>query len=55
MNVLELCDPEAAAVTVEASVADAIRKILKAVGMPADWPQPAPSRWARQEELFAVA
>jgi hypothetical protein len=34
---------------------DAIRKILHAVGLPADWPQPAPSRWARQEELFAVA
>jgi CBS domain-containing protein len=28
MNVLELCDPEAAAVPVEASVADAIRKML---------------------------
>ena len=35
--------------------ADAIRNILRAVGLPADWPQPAPSRWARQEELFAVA
>jgi len=29
MNVLELCDPEAAAVPVEASVADAIRKMLE--------------------------
>jgi CBS domain-containing protein len=28
MNVLQLCDPEAAAVPVEASVADAIRKML---------------------------
>ncbi len=28
MSVLELCDPEAAAVPVEASVADAIRKML---------------------------
>lgn len=28
MNVLRLCDPEAAAVPVEASVADAIRKML---------------------------
>jgi CBS domain-containing protein len=28
MNVLKLCDPEAAAVPVEASVADAIRKML---------------------------
>jgi CBS domain-containing protein len=28
MNVLQLCDPEAAAVSVEASVADAIRKML---------------------------
>jgi CBS domain-containing protein len=28
MNVLELCDPEAAAVPVEASVADAIQKML---------------------------
>ena len=28
MNVLELCDPEAAAVAVEATVADAIRKML---------------------------
>jgi CBS domain-containing protein len=29
MNVLELCDPEAAAVPVEANVADAIRKMLE--------------------------
>ena len=28
MNVLQLCDPEAAAVPVEASVGDAIRKML---------------------------
>ena len=28
MNVLELCDPEAAAVPIEASVADAIKKML---------------------------
>jgi len=35
--------------------AEAIRKIVQAVGLPADWPQPAPSRWARQEELFAAA
>jgi hypothetical protein len=28
MNVLDLCDPEAAAVPVEASVAEAIKKML---------------------------
>jgi CBS domain-containing protein len=28
MNILQLCDPEAAAVTVEATAADAIRKML---------------------------
>ena len=28
MNLLQLCDPEAAAIPVEASVADAIRKML---------------------------
>jgi hypothetical protein len=34
---------------------DAIRKILAAVGLPGDSPQPAPSRWPKQTDLFAVA
>lgn len=32
----------------------AIRKILKSVGLPADSPQPAPSRLGEQQELFAM-
>ena len=39
MNVLELCDPEAAAVPVEASVAEAIQKML-------DFHVGAPGRYA---------
>jgi len=34
---------------------DAIRKILASVGLAADSPQPAPSRWMRQVELFDAA
>lgn len=33
---------------------DAIRKILASVGLPADSPTPAPSRWLAQGELFAT-
>ena len=31
---------------------EAIQKILKSVGLPADSPQPAPSRWRPQLEMF---
>ena len=34
---------------------DAIRKILSSVGLPADSPRPAPSRWLVQQELFDAA
>jgi hypothetical protein len=34
---------------------DAIRKILTAVGLPADSPQPAPARWSIQQDLFDAA
>jgi hypothetical protein len=34
---------------------DAIRKILRSVGLAADSPEPAPSRWPEQTDLFAVA
>jgi hypothetical protein len=33
---------------------DAIRKILASVGLPVDSPEPAPSRWLAQGELFAT-
>ena len=34
---------------------DAIRKILRSVGLPADSPHPMPSRLGHQQELFAMA
>jgi hypothetical protein len=34
---------------------DSIKKILTSVGMPADSPEPAPSRWPAQGELFDAA
>ena len=33
---------------------DAVRKILASVGLPADSPEPASSRWPAQDELFAT-
>ena len=34
---------------------DAIKRILASVGMPADSPEPAPSRWRPQAEMFESA
>jgi len=32
-----------------------LKKILLAMGLPADSPQPTPSRWATQQQLFDAA